>query len=382
MAWNDDDNKRDPWSQKGDQGPPDLDDTFRKFQQTINSWFGGGGKGSSDGGDGGKRKFISPSLLFIVLGILVLVYAFFGIYQVDAQEKGVVFRFGKVLENTVGPGLHWNPPIIDNVRIVNVTQVKSSKHSGQMLTEDEAIVGIVLVVQYVIEDPIKYLVDIRNAEESLRHATESALRHVVGSSTMDAVITEGREILGFDVQDRLQTYVDRYKTGITVRKVNIDTVGPPPEVQDAFDDVQKAQEDEERTINEANAYAEQIVPEARGNAQRQIEEANAYRDQVIAQAEGDADRFTKLLKEYTAAPDITRERLYIEGMEHVYSNVGIVVVDVEGGNNLLYLPLDQLRRQPSFTAAGPSLSDVSSSLDSSNPISSMQTGRTSSSRTR
>lgn len=382
MAWNDDDNKRDPWSQRGDQGPPDLDDTFRKFQQTINSWFGGGGKGSSDGGDGGKRKFISPSLLFIVLGILVLVYAFFGIYQVDAQEKGVVFRFGKVLESTVGPGLHWNPPIIDNVRIVNVTQVKSSKHSGQMLTEDEAIVGIDLVVQYVIEDPIKYLVDIRNAEESLRHATESALRHVVGSSTMDAVITEGREILGFDVQDRLQTYVDRYKTGITVRKVNIDTVGPPPEVQDAFDDVQKAQEDEERTINEANAYAEQIVPEARGKAQRQIEEAMAYRDQVIAQAEGDADRFTKLLKEYAAAPDVTRERLYIEMGEQVYANVGMVVVDVEGGNNLLYLPLDQLRRQPGFTAAGPSLSDVSSSRDSSNPISSMQTGRTSSSRTR
>ena len=382
MAWNDDDNKRDPWSQRGDQGPPDLDDTFRKFQQTINSWFGGGGKGSSDGGDGGKRKFISPSLLFIVLGILVLVYAFFGIYQVDAQEKGVVFRFGKVLENTVGPGLHWNPPIIDNVRIVNVTQVKSSKHEGQMLTEDEAIVSIVLVVQYVIDDPIKYLVDIRDAEASLRHATESALRHVVGSSTMDAVITEGREILGFDVQDRLQTYVDRYKTGISVRKVNIDTVGPPEQVQDAFDDVQKAQEDEERTINEANAYAEQVVPEARGKAQRQIEEANAYRDQVIAQAEGDADRFTKLLKEYSAAPDITRERLYIEGMEQVYTNVGIVVVDVEDGNNLLYLPLDQLRRQPSFTAAGPSLSDVSSSMDSSNPISSMQTGRTSSSRTR
>lgn len=382
MAWNDDDNKRDPWSQRGDQGPPDLDDTFRKFQQTINSWFGGGGKGSSDGGDGGKRKFISPSLLFIVLGILVLVYAFFGIYQVDAQEKGVVFRFGKVLENTVGPGLHWNPPIVDNVRIVNVTQVKSSKHEGQMLTEDEAIVKVVLVVQYVIDDPIKYLVDIRDAEESLRHATESALRHVVGSSTMDAVITEGREILGFDVQDRLQTYVDRYRTGISVRKVNIDTVGPPEQVQDAFDDVQKAQEDEERTINEANAYAEQVVPEARGKAQRQIEEANAYRDQVIAQAEGDADRFTKLLKEYAAAPDITRERLYIEAMEEVYSNLGIVLVDVEDGNNLLYLPLDQLRRQTGFTSAGPSLSDASSSMDSNRPMSSMQTGRTSSSRGR
>ena len=199
---------------------------------------------------------------------------------------------------------------------------------------------------------------------------------------MDAVITEGREILGFDVQDRLQTYVDRYRTGISVRKVNIDTVGPPAAVQDGFDDVQKAQEDEERTINEANAYAEQVVPEARGKAQRQIEEANAYRDQVIAQAEGDADRFTKLLKEYAAAPDVTRERLYIEAMEQVYANVGMVVVDVEGGNNLLYLPLDQLRRQPGFTAAGPSLSDVSSSMDTSNPISSMQTGRTSSSRTR
>ena len=375
MAWNDDNNKKDPWSRGGDQGPPDLDDTFRKFQQTINSWFGGGkGKGGSgDGGGGGGRKFLTPPIIMLAIGIIVLVYAAFGIYQVDAQEKGVVFRFGRVLDETVGPGLHWNPPIMDKVRIVNVTQVKSSEHSGQMLTEDENIVGINLVVQYVVRDPIRNLVDIRNPEESLRHATESALRHVVGSSTMDAVITEGREILGIEVQDRLQTYVDRYETGLRIVKVNIDSVGPPAEVQEAFDDVQKAKEDEVRFVNLANAYAEQIVPEARGAAQKAIEEANAYRDRAIARAEGEADRFTKFRTEYAAAPDVTRARLYIEAMEEVLSNVGMVVVDVEEGNNLLYLPLDQLRRQPSF-AGSTAMTDTSGSAGSINTVPSGRTG--------
>ncbi|MCY4655883.1 MAG: FtsH protease activity modulator HflK [Gammaproteobacteria bacterium] len=379
MAWNDDNNKRDPWSQRGDQGPPDLDDTFRKFQQTINSWFGGGGRGGSgSSGGGGGKKFLSTPLILIALGVIVLVYAAFGIYQVDAQERGVVFRFGKVLDETVGPGLHWNPPIMDKVSIVNVTQVRSSSHEGQMLTEDENIVGINLVVQYVVNDPVKHLVDIRSPEESLRHATESALRHVVGSSTMDAVITEGRAILGIEVQDRLQTYVNRYETGYRIVKVNIDSVGPPAEVQDAFDDVQKAKEDEVRIINQANAYAEQVVPEARGAAQMAIEEANAYRDRAVARAEGEAERFNKLLKEYSAAPDITRVRLYIETLEEVLSNVGLIMVDVDEGNNLLYLPLDQLRRQQPVLSGSTALTDASRT--SSNTLNnSSQTGRTGSS---
>ena len=343
MAWNDDQNKKDPWGTSGDQGPPDLDDVFRKFKSQFGGLFGGGGSGGSSG-SGGIRRFISPTMLLILLGVVVVVYAMFGFYQVDQQERGVVFRFGKVQSDLRQPGLRWNPPIIDVVEMVNVTRVNSIEHSAQMLTEDENIVAVNLVVQYVIDEPLKFAVEVRNPTESLRHATESALRHVVGSSTMDAVITEGREALGFEVQDRLQSYVDRYQTGIRVSKVNIDNVGPPAEVQDAFDDVQKAKEDEVKFTNQANAYAEQVVPEARGEAQQMIEQANAYRDQVIANAQGEAERFLKLLAEYQQAPEVTRNRLYIEAMESVMTDANKVMVDVEASNQMIYLPLDQIRR--------------------------------------
>lgn len=344
MAWNDDQNKRDPWGSGGDQGPPDLDDVFRKFRSQFGGFFGGG-SGDSGSSGGGARRFLSIKALIIALLVLVAIYGMFGWYQVDQQERAVVFRFGKVQEAVKQPGLRWNPPIIDVVELVNTTRVNSSEHSGQMLTEDENIVAVNLVVQYVVEDPLNYSVEIRNPRESLRHATESALRHVVGSSTMDAVITEGREELGFEVQDRLQSYLDRYLTGITVKKVNIDNVGPPAEVQDAFDDVQNAKEDEVKFMNQANAYAEQVVPEARGEAQQIIEQANAYRDQIIATAEGEAERFLKLLAEYQQAEDVTRNRLYLEAMEAVMSNTQKVIVDIEASNQMLYLPLDQIRRR-------------------------------------
>ena len=227
--------------------------------------------------------------------MLALGYGFWGLYQVDQQERGVVFRFGEVRDEVVLPGLHWNPPIIDRVERVNVTRVNDHEHQALMLTEDENIVDIGMTVQYVIDNPVDYLVKVKNPLVSIDHATESALRHVVGSSTMDLVITEGRAALGTEVQDRLQSYLNRYETGILVSTVNIDESGPPQQVQEAFDDVQKAKEDEARYVNEANAYAEEIVPKARGEAQRQIEEANAYRDQVIARAEGEAERFSKLL---------------------------------------------------------------------------------------
>lgn len=343
MAWNDNDGrKRDPWAnQGGEKGPPDLDDAFRKLQGQLKGMFGGGGGGGSGSSGGGKGFRIRPMFILLLVAVLGIVWFAFGWYQVDAQERGVVFRFGKAQELVKDPGLNWNPPIIDKVEKVNITRVRSSQHEQDMLTEDENIIKINLVVQYVVEDAISNLVNIRDPEQSLEHATESALRHVVGSSNMDAVITEGREVLGDDVQVRLQSYLDRYLTGIRVRKVNIDSVGPPEEVQEAFDDVQKSKEDQIRTINLANAHAEQVVPEARGEAEKIIQSANAYRDQVIARAQGEADRFTKLLVEYQAAPEVTKDRLYITAMEEVMQSTAKVMVDIDGGNNLLLLPLDQ-----------------------------------------
>ena len=348
MAWDDSGGGRggrdkDPWGSQGDQGPPDLDEALRKLQGQLSGIFGRGRGGGTKSGGGG----INLSMFGIGLAVLVLGYGFWGLYQVDQQERGVVFRFGEVRDEVVQPGLHWNPPIIDRVEQINVTRVNDHEHQALMLTEDENIVDIGMTVQYIIDNPVNYLVKVKNPLVSIDHATESALRHVVGSSTMDLVITEGRAALGTEVQDRLQSYLNRYETGIQVVTVNIDQSGPPQQVQEAFDDVQKAKEDEARYVNEANAYAEEIVPKARGEAQRQIEEANAYRDQVIARAEGEAERFTKLLGEYSLARDVTRDRLYIDSIESVLSQSTKVMVDVEGGNNMLYLPLDRLASRSS-----------------------------------
>jgi membrane protease subunit HflK len=338
MAWNEPGGgDKDPWGSRGDQGPPDLDEAFKKLQAQLASIFGGGRGGGGGGGSG-----VNAGMLGLVLVIAAVAYGLFGLYQLDEQERGVVFRFGAAKEDIVFPGLHWNPPIIDVVRKVNVTRVNSKKHQALMLTEDENIVDVSLTVQYVVNDPLKYLVKVRDPENSLDHAVESALRHVVGSSVMDDVITAGRAAIAAEVEDRLQTYLDTYGTGILVSKVNIDESAPPNQVRDAFNDVQKAKEDEQRVINEANAYAESIIPEARGEAQKQIEQANAYRDQVIARAEGEAERFEKLLTEYSLAKEVTRDRLYIDAMESVLSRSSKIMIDVEGGNNLLYLPLDRL----------------------------------------
>ncbi len=341
MAWNEPGGgDKDPWGGRGDQGPPDLDEAFKKLQQQLSGIFGGGG-----GGGGGGPARISSSMIGIGAVVLLLVYVGFGVYQVDQQERGVVFRFGKVQEDVVMPGLHWNPPIIDRVSIVNVTRLNSHRHQALMLTEDENIVDVSLTVQWLVNNPVDFKTKVRDPEVSLDHATESALRHVVGSSIMDQVITDGRAAIAAEVEERLQTYLDSYGTGILISTVNIDESAPPNEVRDAFNDVQKAKEDEQRTINTANAYAESVIPEARGSAQQAIEQANAYRDQVIARAEGEADRFTKLLAEYQLAERVTRDRLYIDAMESVLSRSSKIMVDVEGGNNLMYLPLDRVGSQ-------------------------------------
>ncbi len=360
MAWDDSGGGRDkdPWGTRGDQGPPDLDEALRKLQGQLSGIFGRGGGGGAKRGGG-----INLSVFGIAIAVLALGYGFWGLYQVDQQERGVVFRFGEVRDEVVLPGLHWNPPIIDRVERVNVTRVNDHEHQALMLTEDENIVDIGMTVQYVIDNPVDYLVKVKNPLVSIDHATESALRHVVGSSTMDLVITEGRAALGTEVQDRLQSYLNRYETGILVSTVNIDESGPPQQVQEAFDDVQKAKEDEARYVNEANAYAEEIVPKARGEAQRQIEEANAYRDQVIARAEGEAERFSKLLEEYALARDVTRDRLYIDAIESVLSQSTKVMVDVEGGNNMLYLPLDRIASRSSALGGTDSASDLRQLVD-------------------
>ena len=347
MAWNEPgggDNK-DPWGNRGDQGPPDLDEAIRKLQNQLSGIFGG--KGSGGGGTSGPA--MSGSMFGIGLFVLLAVYGFLGLYQVDQQERGVVFRFGAVQQDLRTPGLHWNPRLVDDVEIVNVTKVRSHEHQSLMLTTDENIVDVALTVQWVVDDAVAFIVNVREPEESLAHATESALRHVVGSATMNQVITDGREAIAVEVQARLQEYLNTYGTGILISKVNIDRSAPPSQVQDAFNDVQKAKEDRERYINQATAYSEQVVPEARGRAQRQIEEANAYRDQVIAQSEGEAQRFEKLLAEYSVAKEVTRDRLYIDALESVFSNSSKVMVDVEGGNNLMYLPLDQLTKPRTST---------------------------------
>jgi membrane protease subunit HflK len=350
MAWNESGGgDKDPWGNRGNNndGPPDLDEAIRKLQGQLSGMFGGGG-GGDKGGAGRKMTGGSISLLLIlVMGL----YGFAGIYQVDQQERGVIFRFGQVLPEDVGPGLHWNPPIIDEKNIVNVTQVQSHSHQALMLTEDENIVDVSLTVQWVIDSASNFVINVREPRDSLAQATESALRHVVGSASMDEVITDGREAIAIEVQERLQRYLQSYGAGIDITKVNIDRSAPPIQVQDAFNDVQKAKEDQQKFINQATAYAQQVVPEARGRAQRQLEEAQGYRDRVIARSEGEAQRFEKLLVEYSQAKQVTRDRLYIDAMENVFKNSSKVMIDVEGGNNMMYLPLDKLG-QTSTTANG------------------------------
>jgi len=347
MSWNEPgggNNKgpKDPWG-GGDQGPPDLDEALKKLQEKLGGLFGGG-KGSSSGSSGGGGRAIPGALLGVIAMGALVVWGLMGFYQVDQQERAVVLRFGKYLE-TVQPGLQWNPPLIDEVIRVNTTKVRSATLREIMLTQDENIVEVNLSVQYVINDPDKFVLKVREPERSLQHASQSALRHVVGGTGMDMVLTEGRAQIALDVRERLQEYLDMYETGILISKVNVDESKPPTQVQAAFDDVIKAREDEERVKNEAQAYANAVVPEARGAAQRQIEEANAYKEQVIANADGEADRFVKLLTEYRKSPEVTRERLYLDAVQAVYSNTSKVMVDVEGGNNMMYLPLDKLAEQ-------------------------------------
>ncbi len=361
MAWNEpggNSNNQDPWGGRrggggggGDKkGPPDLDEAFRKLQDSLNGMFGSGKKrgGNSDRNIG---KGGGLGLLGVGLAVLAAIWLYSAVYVVDEQEQAVVLRFGKYYE-TVGPGLNIYFPPIDRKYMENVTRERAYTKQGQMLTEDENIVEVPLTVQYRISNLQDFVLNVDQPEVSLQHATDSALRHVVGSTAMDQVLTEGRELMASEVKERLQRFLDNYRTGISVTQVNVQSAAAPREVQEAFDDVIRAREDEQRAKNQAEAYANGVVPEARGQAQRIIEDANGYRDEVIARAQGEAERFSKLLTEYRKAPEVTRERLYLEAMQEVFSNTSkVLVTGDKGQNNLLYLPLDKMVAPRDGTAA-------------------------------
>jgi len=345
MAWNEPggSGNKDPWGNKGNrgnQGPPDLDEVFKNLQKKFGSLFGGKGGGSSNGGSALPAG--SGFGIGIVVVILLAFWMATGFYKVEEAERGVVFRFGKHVDTTQ-KGLHWHLPTpIERVEKVDVAKVYTIPINSTMLTQDENIVDIHGTVQYQIDNAEKYLFNVRNPEISLSQITESALRQSIGRSKMDYVITEGRGEISIQVRGLIQEIVNDYQTGLIIFKVNIQNAKPPEQVKDAFDDVTQAREDEERFKNEAEAYRNEVIPKARGASARMREEAEAYKNEVIARAEGEATRFNQLLKEYKKAPAITRDRLYIDMMESVLSNSSKVMVDVKGGNNLLYLPLDKL----------------------------------------
>lgn len=343
MSWNEPGKNggKDPWGNsggnRGNQGPPDLDEVLRNLQKKFGSLFGGGGNNT-----GGSNSSAGKTGITLVLIVLALLWCATGFYKIEEAERGIVLRFGEHVDTTQ-KGLRWHLPVpIEKVEKIDVAKIYTIPLRATMLTQDENIVDVEGTVQFQIIDPVKYAFNVRNPEISLSQATESAVRESIGRSKMDYVITEGRGQIAEEVKDLVQNIVDQYGTGISIFKVNIQHAKPPEAVKDAFDDVTQAREDEERFKNEAEAYRNEVLPEARGAAARQREQADGYQKEVVAKAEGEASRFSKLRIEYTKAPKITRDRLYLDMMESVLNNSSKVLVDVEGGNNLLYLPLDKL----------------------------------------
>ncbi|WP_110600641.1 FtsH protease activity modulator HflK [Salinicola lusitanus] len=363
MAWNEPgggNNQQDPWgggggrrpggnggnNGGGNQGPPDLDEALKKFQDKINRLLGGRGKrsgsggGDSAGGGGGKRNpFVLPILVLIVAAVI---WAGSGFHLIDQSERGVVFRLGKYTD-TLNPGLHWNPPIIDRVDNVNVTSIRSATQTDSMLTSDENIVRVSVSTQYVVSDAHAFLVNVNEPEMTLQNAMDSALRQEVGNMHLQEILTTGRDRLGQRIFDRLTAYMDAYGTGLRLQTVNVESTAPPDQVQNAFDDVIRAREERQRSINQANAYSQAVVLEAKGQKQRLVEEANGYKAAIVSDATGQTNRFNSLLGEYRQAPDVTRQRLYLETISQVLSNTPKALVDLGDSNAVTVLPLNQMQ---------------------------------------
>ncbi len=339
MNW--ENQNKDPWGNKNDA--PDFDELMKKFSSIL------GGKKSSNNGSGssgndGGFKFPSSRMFLYALFGFSIVYASQCIYQLDASERAVILRLGEFHEEQE-EGLNFRLAGIDERFIENVSLTRRYTQTNSMLTKDENIVDVTVSAQYRIANLKDFVLNVKDPEGSLRNAIESALRHVVGDNTLDQTLTVGRENIAQEVQTRLQSYLDIYQTGLLVQQVNIEKTDPPAAVKNAFDDVVAAREDKERLQNEAERYALTIVPEARGQAQARIRGAEAYKEEVVSKAEGETDRFNKLLEEYSKAPVVTRDRLYLDALQSVLSNSTKIMVDVEGGNNLLYLPLDKIMEE-------------------------------------
>lgn len=330
MPWNEPDGDKDPWGgNKKKKSSASGNNPADKVTELFAS--------VSDGGGG---KF----LIFLPLVILAL-WVFSGIYTIEAGQRGVVLHFGKFKEVTT-PGLHWVPKPIDRVEVVDIDRNRTATDHTTMLTEDENIVDLKIEVQYLVTDPKDYLFNVMDADNErnqvqgvIYQIMRSAVREVVGGKDMDFIIKEGRAAIEEDTNKLMQVILDDYKTGLQIKKINLTYAEAPDEVKEAFDDANRAREDFTRSKNRAETYANKVIPEARGQAARAIEEANAYKEQVVAKAEGDASRFVNLANEYKKAPEVTRERLYLDTMEQVMAGSKKIMMDTTSGNNMFYLPI-------------------------------------------
>ncbi|MFU8876938.1 MAG: FtsH protease activity modulator HflK [Wenzhouxiangellaceae bacterium] len=342
MPWNEPGrgggNGQDPWKGGGQQ-PPDLDEVFANVQKRLKKIIGGGDSGGGDKSSAGGPGFGG---LILLIGLLAGIWVVWNsIHIIDESERGVVLRFGEY-SRTLTPGLKLTLPApVETVQKVNVTEVRSVESRARMLTGDENLIDLGYAVQFRVLEPEKFLFNVQDPVQSLREATDSSIREIIGTNNMDFILEAGRGVIAITAGELLQDIVDRYDSGIQVESFNLQEVRPPNQVQGAFDDVVRAREDQIRFANEAQAYANQVVPEARGGAARIREEAQAYRDALIAQAEGEADRFIALYTEYSRAPEVTRQRLYLETLQSVYASVPKVLINSDS-NNLLYLPLDRM----------------------------------------
>jgi len=351
MAWNEPgNNDKDPWKNKGgkNQGPPDLDELLNDLGKKVSGIFGGKGKGGSSGGSSPVGKSFSSIGMSLVLIIALVVYAFSGFYTIKEAEQGLVLRFGQY-SGTVEPGINWKWTFIDRIIPIDIQSTRDLPASGFMLTQDENVVRVEMQIQYRVVDARNYVFSVTNADDSLSQSLDSALRYVVGHAKMDDILTSGREQIRQSVWQELEKIIEPYHLGLIIVDVNFKDARPPNEVKDAFDDAIAAQEDEVRFLREAEAYARGIEPRARGRVKRMEQEAFAYKEQTVLDAQGEVARFEKILPEYQAAPEVTRQRLYLATMEKVYSNTSKVMVDVDGGNNMMYLPLDKIIQQQSTT---------------------------------
>lgn len=333
-----------------EQSPPDIEEIFNNLLKKL----GGGGKKGGQNNGGSNNVPSMPlnwgKVLPIAVALGAIVWGASGFYTIKEAERGVVLRFGE-LHSIVQPGLNWKPTFVDKVLPVNVEQVKELKTQGAMLTQDENMVKVEMTVQYRVQDPAKYRFSVTNADDSLNQATDSALRYVIGHMTMNDILTTGRAVVRENTWKALNEIIKPYDMGLDVIDVNFQSARPPEEVKDAFDDAIKAQEDEQRFIREAEAYAREREPIARGDAQRILEEATAYKDRIVLDAKGEVERLQRLLPEFKAAPNLLRERLYIQTMEKVMANTPKIMLDGNNGNNLTVLPLEQIMGKRNQTKA-------------------------------